>query len=77
MMIIEIVLIPYIYIRMIINIMRAEDFIPAVMFSLAWMLIGFPYLLFTAGVDIYNYFKVLCDYREDEFNNETQKEDEL
>ena len=77
MMIIEIVLIPYIYIRMIINIMRAEDFIPAIMFSLAWMLIGLPYLLWTAGVDIYNYFKVLCDYREDEFNNETEKEDEL
>ena len=77
MLLTEIVLIPYIYFRMIFNIMKVEKFLSGILFSLAWLIIGLPYLLYTAGVDVYNYFKVLCDYREDDFNNETEKEDEL
>ena len=57
--------------------MKVEKFLSGILFSVSWLIIGLPYLLYTAGVDVYNYFKVLCDYREDDFNNETQKEDEL
>ena len=77
MLLTEIVLIPYIYLRMIFNIMKVEKLLSGLLFSVSWLIIGLPYLLYTAGVDVYNYFKVLCDYREDDFNNETQKEDEL
>ena len=77
MLLTEIVLIPYIYFRMIFNIMKVEKFLSGILFSFSWLIIGLPYLLYTAGVDVYNYFKVLCDYREDDFNNETEKEDEL
>ena len=77
MLLTEIVLIPYIYLRMIFNIMKVEKFLSGILFCVSWLIIGLPYLLYTAGVDVYNYFKVLCDYREDDFNNETQKEDEL
>ena len=52
MIITEILLIPYIYIRNIFNIMKVESFINGVAFSLLWLVIGLPYLLYTGAVDI-------------------------
>ena len=73
----EIILIPYIYLRMVFNIMKVESNLSGLGRSALWILIGLPYLFYTAGVDVYFYFKVLCDYREEVFNNDTEIEDRL
>ena len=73
----EVVLIPFIYLRMVYNIMKVESFLPGIGFSSLWLLIGLPFLLYTAAFDVYFYFKVLCDYRELDFDRTTENEDRL
>ena len=77
MIIYEVLLIPYIYLRMVFNIMKVEDFFPGLGYSSVWLMIGIPYLLGAAVIDVYYFFKVLCDYREDEFDDKTEVEDKL
>ena len=77
MIITEILLIPYIYIRNIFNIMKVESFVNGVAFSLLWLVIGLPYLLYTGAVDIGQYFIVLKMYHENDFKNEQEEEDKL
>ena len=75
----ELLLVPFIYLRLIFNILRVETNIcNAIGLSLAWLLIGPFYLLLGLIQDMYYYNKVLCDYHEDDnAATEKQVEDEL
>lgn len=73
----ELLLIPFIYLRTIFNIMRVESFCAGLGYSLIWILIGLPYLICVLLVDMFNYFKVLCDYQMDTFDDTLEKEDKL
>lgn len=50
----ELLLIPFIYIRLIYNIMKVEDnFLNAIMLSGVWLVIGPFYLIGSLGMDMY------------------------
>ena len=73
----EILLIPFIYLRTVFNIIKVEEFWNGVGFSSLWLLIGMPYMVFTAAEDIYYYLQVLRNYREKEFDKDEENEDIL
>ena len=77
MIISEILLVPYIYIRMVFNIMRVETPLNGIWFSAYWLIIGLPYLLYTGAVDIGYYFIVLKTYNGVLEDDEQEQEDEL
>ena len=77
MIISEILLVPYIYIRMVFNIMRVETPLNGIWFSAYWLIIGLPYLLYTGAVDIGYYFIVLKTYNGVLEDTEQEEEDEL
>ena len=79
MLVYELLLIPYIYLRLIYNILRVEDNrFNAVLLVLAWIFIGIFYLLYFLVVDMLYYFKILYDYHDNETSGAEQaKEDKL
>ena len=67
MLIYETLLIPLIYLRLVYNIMRAEDkILNAIFLCIFWLLIGPFYLLHGLMKDMSFFFKVLYDYHEDD-----------
>ena len=57
--------------------MRVGISLSGIGYSLIWILIGLPYLICVGVMDIFNYFKVLCDYQIDSFDDTIDKEDML
>ena len=67
MLIYELFLIPFIYLRLIYNILRVEDNrLNAILLVLIWIVIGMFYLLFYLVIDMLHYFKILYDYHDNE-----------
>ena len=64
MIITELLLIPYIYIRMVFNIIKVESFLTGIGYSTLWCLIGIPYCLYIGAIDVGYYFIVLKIYYE-------------
>ena len=64
MIITELLLIPYIYLRMVFNILKVEALLPGIGYSLLWSLIGIPYCLYIGAIDVGYYFIVLKIYYE-------------
>ena len=64
----ELLLIPFIYIRLIYNIMKVEDNIfNALLLSGAWLLIGPFYLFWGLCMDMHYYIQLLKLYHEHDF----------
>ena len=73
MLIYELLLIPFIYLRLIYNILRVEDNrLNALLLVLIWILIGVFYLLYYLVVDMLFYFKILYDYHDNETSGAEQ-----
>ena len=67
MLIYEVLLIPFIYLRLIYNILRVEDNrLNAILLVFTWIIIGFFYLLYYLVIDMLFYFKILYDYHDNE-----------
>ena len=67
MLIYELLLIPFIYLRLIYNILRVEDNrLNALLLVISWIFIGVFYLLYYLLVDMLYYFKILYDYHDGE-----------
>ncbi|MFO0116905.1 MAG: hypothetical protein ACK521_04590 [bacterium] len=58
-------LVPIIYFKLMINILRAESLFNAIFLTIGWILFGPFYLLFYVFVDLFNFLKILYDYKED------------
>ena len=73
----ELLLIPFIYLRLIYNILRVEDNrLNALLLVLIWVFIGVFYLLYYLVIDMSFYFKILYDYHDNETSGADQaKED--
>jgi hypothetical protein len=48
-----------------INILRAESLFNAIFLTIGWILFGPFYLLFYVFVDLFNFLKILYDYKEE------------
>lgn len=66
MLLIELVLAPFIYLRLIINIIRTTTLGNAIILLTCWIFLGPFFLIFCVFNDMYFYSKILCDYREDD-----------
>jgi hypothetical protein len=62
----ELLLAPYIYLRIMVNILRAATLLSALGNILLWVFIGPFFLTYCLCNDMYFYSKILCDYREDD-----------
>lgn len=61
----EIILVPIIYFRLIVNIIRVEKIYIAIYLVFAWLFVGPFYLMHGVCFDMFNYIKILCDYKEE------------
>lgn len=79
MLVYELLLIPFIYLRLIYNILRVEDNrLNAILLVLIWIVIGLFYLLYYLVIDMLYYFKILYDYHDNETSGADQlREDKL
>jgi hypothetical protein len=62
----ELLLVPFIYLRIMVNILRAATLLSALANILLWIFIGPFFLAYCLCNDMYFYSKILCDYREDD-----------
>ena len=65
MMLYLLLLVPIIYLKLMINILRAESLFRAIGLTIGWILCGPFYLLFYVLVDLFNFLKILYDYKEE------------
>ncbi len=77
MLLIELVLAPFIYCRLIINIIRTTTIGNAIILLTCWILLGPFFLVFCIFNDMYFYSKILCDYREDDDAAEIKQQEDL
>ena len=71
----ELSLVPFIYIKQSINIIKLAG-VRGIHLLLAWLLVGFWYLLSCAAEDMFYYVKILCDYKQDDdLQNKMKTED--
>ena len=62
----ELCLIPWIYLRIVYNVLKTEDNKPfACLISISWLIIGPFYLIWALILDMKYYMKVLVQYNED------------
>jgi len=78
----ELMLVPIIYIRVLINVVTLAGPFEAVKLLFAWIPGGLFYLLYGASKDMYHYVKILCDYKMDNDTlvlkqEEDQKQDNI
>jgi hypothetical protein len=62
----ELLLVPFIYIRLIYNVIKIADFKNAVGLLIIWIPLGLFFLSYGVVFDIYYFLKILCDYKEDD-----------
>lgn len=62
----ELALVPYIYFRLIINIVKVAETKNAIGLLFLWIPIGPFFLTYGVMKDMYFFFKILCDYKEDD-----------
>lgn len=62
----EFALVPIIFLRLIFQIIRVAPFLEAVPLVIVWLIVGVPFLAGNLFADIGRFFKVLCDYKEDD-----------
>ena len=73
MLVYELLLIPFIYLRLIYNILRVEDNrLNALLLVLTWVIIGVFYLLYYLMIDMSFYLKILYDYHDNETSGAEQ-----
>ena len=74
----EIILIPLIYLRLTLNIIRTEsNVLHALRLSLSWIIIGPFYLLYNLVIDMYHYVQVLRIYHEEDGDEDQDEEDKM
>ena len=60
---IELALVPYIFIRVSFNILTLSKPLDGIYLFVIWTIGGPIFLIYTVFEDIYYFFKVLCDYK--------------
>lgn len=59
-------LVPYIYFRIIVNIVRYVKFVNALWIMAFWIMIGPIFLLYAVANDMFLFVKTLCDYKDED-----------
>jgi len=72
----ELALVPIIYIRVTVNVISLAGAFDAVKLLCAWIPGGLFYLLYGVTIDMYFYFKILCDYKMDDDTLVLKKEED-
>ena len=62
----ELVLIPFIFFRVIYNILRMADVVSLVPLLFIWLGVGPLFLFFGVFKDMFLFVKILCDYQDEE-----------
>jgi len=62
----ELALVPFIYLRHIALIIKVAELKNAIWLEALWIPIGPFFLIYGVCKDIYFYFKILCDFKEDD-----------
>jgi len=62
----ELALAPFIYVRVIYNIMRLAGVLNMLILIPLWLVIGLFYLLYGVFKDMFYFFKILCDYKDED-----------
>ena len=70
-------LIPIIFVKFIINIYKNLPFQKFICYLIIWIIFGLLYLLILTFVDLFNFFRILSDYRDDASHEEKKKFEEL
>ena len=70
-------LIPIIFVKFIINIYKNLPFHKFMFYLIIWIMFGLIYLLILTFVDLFNFIKILSDYRDDASHEEKKKFEEL
>ena len=72
----ELMLVPFIYIKVAFDIIRLATFFNMIWLTFMWLLFGLLYLLFGVFKDMFFFVKTLCDYKdEDDKTQEKELED--
>ena len=58
----ELSLVPFIYLRVFINVFKIANFSELLKLLPFWTVFGLIYLMYGVALDMYYYFKILCDY---------------
>jgi hypothetical protein len=76
MLLYEIALTPYLYLKMFYIIYKMSPFLHMLLLTSLWMLFGFLFLIYAVFTDMFHFLKILCDYKdEDEIKLEKEAED--
>ena len=62
----ELMLVPFIYLRLVFQIIAVAEFLDAFSKICIWLMIGLFFLIYNLVIDMFYYFKILCDYKEEE-----------
>ena len=74
----EIFLIPLIYLKHFLNILKAATILNAILLMTVWSIIGIFFLVYALFKDLHFYFKILCDYKElDEDEVQKNRDEEI
>ena len=72
----EVSLVPFIYVKVSINIIRLATFFNMLFLLSLWILFGILFLIYGVFKDMFFFFKTLCDYKdEDDQYKEKEEED--
>ena len=72
----ELLLVPFIFLRIMVNILRAAKLFSAIGNIFVWVIIGPFFLLYCVLNDMYFFSKILCDYREDDDATAVKQEED-
>lgn len=72
----EVVLIPFIFFRVIFNVFKLAGFFRFLYIFFIWLVFGFLTLVYYALKDTFYYIRILCDYRDEEKENKTKEDEE-
>jgi hypothetical protein len=62
----ELSLVPLIYVRVFLNVIKLAEPLDAIKLLIGWAIGGPLYLLYGVSIDMYYYFKILCDSKMDD-----------
>ena len=71
----ELMLVPFIFLRVIFNIVKLASFLNMILLTFLWIIIGLFYLLYGVFKDMFFFAKILCDYKDEE-DQRLEKEEE-
>lgn len=77
MFLLHIALMFFVYVKLTTNIARTAKAITKIPAVLAWIIFGPIYLIYAVALDMFFYFKILCDSKEDDKDFEVRQQEDI